>query len=154
MYVPTTFFLEKVLAALIDHAIAGPYSGPLDGIFLGLGQFPTPTLNPSQSLSAITEATYTGYARQAVVWHGPYASGVYDQSIQSTSLFFTPTDGVVPNQITSIFVADAITAGHLLLSQILPNGPVFLNGVDNLLSLALSFQMLANTNFGSAVIIA
>lgn len=153
MWVVTTVLLERILAALIDHAIAGPYSGPLDGLFLGLGQFPTPGLNPSQDLTAITEATYTGYARQAIVWHGPYAIGTYDQSIQSASLFFTPTGSTVGNQITSMFLADAVTAGNLLASQLLPGGPVFLNGTDNTLPLAVVFQLLTATNFGRGVLV-
>lgn len=153
MYTPTTFFITKMLAQLIDHAIAGPFNGVLDGAFLGLGQFPTQSLNPKQDLSAITEATYAGYARQPVVWHGPYAKGNYDQAIQSAALFFTPTGSGVSNQITSLFLADAITAGNLLLSEPLPGGPIFLNNPDNTFSLSLVFQMLTGTNYGDAVVI-
>ncbi len=153
MWVVTTVLIERILAALIDHAVVGPYSGPLDGLYLGLGQFPTATLNPSQALADITEATYTGYARQAVVWHGPFAVGTYDQSIQTASLFFTPTGTTIGNQITSMFLADALTAGNLLMSQVLPNGPVFLNGPDNTLPLAVIFQLLTATNFGRGVVV-
>ena len=67
VYVPTNFFLNKLLAQTILHAQAGPYSGVLDGMFLGLGQIPTQTLSPSQGLTSITEANYTGYAGQPVV---------------------------------------------------------------------------------------
>lgn len=151
MYVPTTAFIIKVLAALIDHAIAGPYSGPLDGLYLGLSKNPTPTLNPSQGLASITEANYDGYARQAVVWHGPHSLGTYDQAIISGSLNFVPTGSVVGNQIVGMFLADALTAGNLLLSELLPNGPVFLNTPDNLLALAVNFQLLTATNFGDVV---
>lgn len=153
MYVPTTFFLEKMLAQLIDHAIAGPFSGVLDGTFVGLAQVPSSTLNPSQGLSALTEANYNGYARQAVTWHGPYTDGMGQQAIQSAASYFTPTDDLVPNQITMMFLADALTAGNLLLSEVLPGGPIFLNGPSNAFGLSVVFQLPAGANFGDAVII-
>lgn len=153
MYVPTTFFLEKLLAQLIDHAIAGPYSGVLDGLFLGLAQFPSTTLNPGDGLSKLTEATYTGYARQAVTWHGPYTDAAGQQAIQSAADYFTPTDAVTPNQITMMFLADASTSGNLILSEVLPGGPIFLNGPANAFSMSVIFQLPNGSNYGDVVVI-
>lgn len=153
MYVPTTFFLNKLLAQLIDHAIAGPYSGVLDGLYLGLAQFPSSTLNPAQGLSALTEATYTGYARQAITWRGPYTRGVDTQTIQSDALYFTPTDAITPNQITMMFLADALTDGNLILSEVLPGGPIFLNGPENAFGISAVFEIPTDANYGDAVII-
>jgi hypothetical protein len=153
VYVPTNFFLEKLLAQLIDHAIAGPFSGVLDGTFVGLAQFPSTTLNPSDGLSALTQATYSGYARQPIVWHGPYTDGAGQQAIQSGNLYFQPTDALTPNQITMMFVADALTGGNLLFSEVLPGGPIFLTDATTAFGLSVVFQLPANANFGDAVII-
>jgi hypothetical protein len=153
VYVPTTFFLEKLLAQLIDHAVSGPYSGVLDGLYLGLGQTPTGTLNPSQGVSAITEATYDGYARQAITWHGPYTDALGAQAVQSAALYFTPTDATIHNSITSMFLADAITAGNLILSEIMPGGPIGMSGPANAFSIAVVFQMASGNDYGDVVVI-
>lgn len=153
MYVPTNFFLNKLLSQCIDHAVAGPFSGVLDGLFLGLGQFPTGTLTPDQGLSAITEASYTGYARQAVTWHGPYIDGRGNIAIQSAADFFVPTDSVVTNTITSMFLADALTAGNLILSEVLPGGNIILNGPTTAFGLSVIFQLPVGTDYGDVVVI-
>lgn len=153
MYVASTFFLEKLLAQLVDHAVVGPFSGVLDGTFCGLGQTPTGTLTPSQGLSAIKEADYDGYNRLPIVWKGPYLDVAGNSKLQADGLFFTPTDAVKPNQITSVFIADAVTAGNLLISTILPNGPIWLNGPQNAFALSLLFQLLATGNYGDVIVI-
>lgn len=153
MYVMSYFLLAKMLAQLIDHAIAGPFSGVLDGCFVGLAKSPTGQLNPSQGLSAITEANYSGYARLPLTWHGPYQSPTGNESIQADGNYFVPTDALVSNQITGMFVADALTAGNLLLSQQLPGGPVFLSNPTTAFSLSLIFQLQSLSNFGSVLVI-
>lgn len=153
MYVPTTFFLQKLMAQLIDHAVAGPFSGVLDGIFIGLGQSPTGTLTPSQPLSAITEANYNGYARLPVTWKGPYVDSAGSAKVQADGLYFNPSDSLKPNQITSMFAVDALTAGNLLFSEVLPNGPIWLNGPTNAFSLSVLFQLPNGTNYGDVVVI-
>lgn len=153
MYVPSLFFLEKALAALIDHAIAGPYSGPLDGVFVGLSQFPTPMLTPNQGLAQITEADYTGYARLPLTWLGPYQNPLGNYAIQADGAYFTPTDSVTPNQIVGMFVADALTAGNLLFSEPLPGGPIFLEGPANAFSLSVIFQLATGSNYGDVIVV-
>lgn len=54
-----------MLQALIDHALAGPFSGPLDGLLLGLATDPAPTVDQDKVLADYTEATFSGYARSA-----------------------------------------------------------------------------------------
>jgi hypothetical protein len=153
VYVPTNFFLEKLLAQMIDHAVAGPFSGVLDGLFLGLGQIPTGTLNPNQGISSITEATFDGYARLAVTWSGPYTDGMGQQAIQSHSIYFTPTGSTTPNTITSMFLADALTAGNLILSEVLPGGNIILNGPTTAFGMSVVFQLPNGSNYGDVVII-
>jgi hypothetical protein len=153
VYVPTNFFLQKLLTQLIDHAVAGPYSGLLDGTYLGLGQQPTGTLNPTQGLSAITEATYDGYARLPLTWHGPYQPQIGQATLQADGSFFAPTGSVVTNQITSMFVADALAAGNLLFSEVLPGGVIPMIGVTSGFGLAVLFQLAFGNNYGDVVVI-
>jgi hypothetical protein len=153
VYVPSNFFLEKLLAQCIDHAVAGPFSGVLDGLYLGLGQIPTGTLSPSDGVSAITEATYDGYARLPITWKGPYTDGAGQQAIQSGAEYFTPTGSTTANTITTMFLADALTAGNLILSEVLPGGPYFLSGPTTALGMAVVFQLPQGSNYGDVVII-
>lgn len=153
MYVPSRFLLNKLMTQLIDHAVAGPFSGVLDGIFMGLYIAPTPGLTPQSTMNNITEATYTGYARQAVVWHAPYIDPANAESIQAASLIWQPTDGVTPNQITGIFVADANAAGNLLLSSRLPGTGIPLGDATMAFGAALLFQLSYTGDYGDVQII-
>ncbi len=153
MYVPTNFFLQKLLAQLIDHAVAGPYSGLLDGTYVGLGQQPTGTLTPNQGLSAITEANYDGYARLPLTWRGPYQTLSGSATLQADNVFFQATDTTVPNQITTMFVADALTAGNLLFSEVLPGGIIPMIAPTSAFGMAVLFQLALGTNYGDVIII-
>jgi hypothetical protein len=150
VYVPSIFFLDKVLSQLLDHAIAGPFSGVLDGCFVGLGQFPTPTLGPNNVIADITEANYDGYARLPLTWRGPYLNPLGQPSIQADGNYFVPT---VSNQIVMMFIADALTAGNLLLSTPLPGGPVFLSNPTTAFALSQVFQLLTGNNYGTPIVI-
>lgn len=153
MYVPTNFFLQKLLSQLVDHAVAGPFSGVLDGTFIGLGQQPTGQLNPDAGLSAITEANYDGYARLPLTWRGPYRVISGSAKLQADNVFFQATGAVVANQITSMFVADALTAGNLLFSEVLPGGIIPMTGPTSAFGLAVLFQMAFGADLGDVVVI-
>jgi hypothetical protein len=138
---------------LVDHAVAGPFSGVLDGVFIGLGQAPTGTIKPSDTLAAITEADFDGYARLALTWKGPYIDPAGAAKIQADGNYFACTDATKPNQITSMFVADALTAGNLLFSEVLPGGPIWMNALGNAFSLSVLFQLPVGVNYGDVVVI-
>lgn len=152
MFVVQNTLAAKLLQAAIDHAIAGPFSGALDGVFVGLSIAPTGTLAPNSPFTAIHEAGYTGYARQPVVWRPPYIETGGANAVQSAQTYWTPTDSVLPQTITGMFVADAITAGNLLLSEMFAV-PQPLGGPQNAFSLALIFALAANSNYGGSTII-
>lgn len=147
MLVPSYALLNKLLTQSIQHAVAGPFSGCLDGVFIGLSVAPTTGLTPSSVLAAIHEATFTGYARQAVVWHPPYIESGGAEAIVSSSTYWTPTDGVTPNTITGMFLADALTNGNLLASEQFAV-PQPLAGPSNAFSLSLVVQLLASIGYG------
>lgn len=151
MYVVSTYLLNLLLTEMI--AASGTVIGALHGAFLGLAQFPSTTLNPSQGLSALTEADYNGYARQALTWSGPYTDASGQKAVQSNALYFAPTDALKPNQITMMFVASAVTAGNLLYSEVLPGGPIFLNDATNAFGISSVFQLPNGANYGDSVII-
>lgn len=67
--ITTRALKQSILQALIDHAIAGPFSGPLDAIKIGLATGLTAPLDENLTLAGVTEASFTGYARTtAAVW--------------------------------------------------------------------------------------
>ncbi len=152
MLVAQQALLTKILAQLIEHAVAGPYSGALDGVFIGLSKPPTGTLTSNSPFTAITEANYDGYARQPIVWRAPYVEIGGAISLQSAQTYWTPTDTLIQNTINGMFVADALTAGNLLASEIFAV-PQPLAGPQNAFSLALIFALGANNNYGGSVII-
>jgi hypothetical protein len=152
MLIPMNVLLTKLLNAAIDHAVAGPFSGPLDGVYIGLSIAPTTAQAPVSTLSNITEAGFTGYARQLVVWHPAYDEAGGAIAIQSSSTYWTPSDAVLPETITGMFLADAIVAGNLLAAEMFAV-PQPLAGPSNAFSLAVLFAQPPNSNYGGATII-
>ncbi len=152
MLIATNVLLQKLLQDAIDHALAGPYSGGLDGVFVGLSIAPTTGQSPDSTMADITEANYDGYARQAVVWHPPYVEQGGANAVQSASLYWTPTDSTKPNTIVGMFLADANVAGNLLASEFF-TAPQALAGPQSAFSLSLIFALAANTGFGGSTII-
>jgi hypothetical protein len=116
MWVVSQTFLQALAAWLIESSSSGATAGPLEAVYCGLYISPTPVLNPKSLLAAITEATYTGYARKLITWFPPYVSSAGPVALEGGALHFSPTDAVTPNNITGVFLADALTAGHLLMS--------------------------------------
>jgi hypothetical protein len=143
--------LEKILNQSADHAVAGPFSGCLDGVYVGLSVAPTTAQNPNGVLANIHEATYTGYARQLLVWHPAYIEPAGSVAIQSASLYWTPTDAVVPNIITGLFLADAITVGNLLGAEQFDVGQN-LGGPSNAFSSTVLVQLLTTLGYGFSTI--
>lgn len=152
MFIPSQYFLNKLLAQLADHAVAGPFSGILDGVYLGLN-IGTTMLRPPNTMADITEAGYTGYVRQLIVWHPPYVEGVAVATMQSAGLYFQPSDGVTPQTVTGIFLADASTAGNLLLSEPLAGGSINMFSAQNAFSVALRFQLDPADDYGGGTVI-
>jgi hypothetical protein len=141
-------YMALLAAALTNHTVAGNFSGPLYGSFLGLYIAPTPVLTPANVLADITPANYTGYARQALAWNPPFINQAGLQDVQSGSLFFAPTDAVTPNTITGCFIASAVTAGILLASAPFPAPGVALAGPTNALSLLIDALLDFGANWG------
>ena len=112
--------LIDVIATILTQASATTV-GPLHGSYVGLATAITPS-GPDTLMSAVTEATYTGYARVALAaWGAQYRIGDSGQGQDSALADFQPSDAVAPNQINAVFIADAATAGNLQAFYLLPN---------------------------------
>lgn len=80
-----------------DHAVAGPFSGALDGAKLMLF---TNAITPSNTnvVADLTVPLYTGYAAQAVTWGPVVDLGGGTYGITSNLATFQPTGGT-PNDV-------------------------------------------------------
>jgi hypothetical protein len=148
VWVPTQHFLQGLAAAAIANVASGGYTGPLKTAYLGLCIAPTPAFNQLSLITTITEANYDGYARQEIMWGTTYQSSSQLQVIPGGSLVFQPSDSTVPNTITGAFIADALTAGNLLMGLLLPPPGVPLDSAEAALELLVRFGLDFNGNWG------
>jgi hypothetical protein len=114
MWVVTKYMLELMLLELAEIASSLSALGPLDVVYVGLATAPTPPPTNVTKMSDITEATYTGYARQLVVWYPPFIEAAGPYALEAHSMNFNPLDAVTPNTITGVFLADSLTGGNYL----------------------------------------
>jgi hypothetical protein len=147
MWQVTTFFLLRVAQQLI-HAAAGAGAGALNAVWMGLAQPPTGALNQYSTLAQITEANYDGYSRQQVVWFPPWISVAGPELLTAQDLWFSPSDALVSNQITWIFLADAFYAGNLLMAAPVPNPGVNLSSPAQALKVQAQFALPFTQIFG------
>lgn len=136
MWVPTQRLLELMAAAAVQHTVSGNYSGPLYTAYLGLCIAPTPAFTQNSVLANITEANYTGYARQQIVWGATYQTVQSLQVIPGGLLTFQPSDAVTPNTITGVFIMDAVTVGNLLAGLLFTGGGYPLPNANTALEIA------------------
>lgn len=129
MWTVTAAFLAQVLADIIGSGMS-PSGGVLGAAWLGLYIAPTTPITPRSTLANITEATYDGYARQEVVWYAPYTDLSGPQTLTGHTLEYAPSDATVPNVITGLFLASAVTGGTLWMAaaQASPGYPLQMPG--------------------------
>ena len=109
-----TTFLENRILSFIFKNNAASFSTPGDSIYVGLATAVS-NFNDSTGESgdpAITEATFTNYARQQVVaaaWTLT-AESADTQSCKNTNSIDFPASGGTSNTITHVFITTAATA--------------------------------------------
>lgn len=151
MWQVTFLFLFRALVDLIE-SVPGSYKGVLNTAWMGLYQPPTAPIGPSATLAAITEANYDGYARQLVAWFTPIQSSAGPEIVYGQNLVFQPTDSLVPNTITGVFLADAIYGGALLMAAALPFPSIVLAGPQNATVIKPTFQLPTLQIYGGPVV--
>lgn len=120
MQIQTKAITRILATSALQHVVAGNYTGALYGAYLGLFTAISPPASPDSVLADLTEATFAGYARQAVTWAAETDSSDGFAQLLGGLLSFTPTDAVTPNTIVGVFLASAITAGTLWSLEMLP----------------------------------
>jgi hypothetical protein len=124
MWIATRYLLNLMLMELAEQTGSGASLGPLFNCYVGLSTAPTPPPTSITHMSDITEANYTAYARQLVVWYPPFIQAAGPYALEGHSLNFQPSDGVTPNVITGVFLADALAGGNYLCGLSLGAVPV------------------------------
>lgn len=147
--VPTRVMLADILAVL-TQAAAGA-AGPLHAVFMGLYVAPTPLPSVNLVMADITEASFTGYVRQAIVWGPAYIAQAGFEAMDAGSLHWQPSDAVAPNTVAGFFIASASTAGILLAACKLDTA-VALPDAFHLLDLLARWFLDPAANYGDAVV--
>lgn len=152
MWQVTAAFLAQILADMVGSGMS-PSGGVLSSAWLGLYVAPTTPITSRSTLVNIIEATYDGYARQEVVWYPPYTDVSGPQTLTGHTLEYAPTDSTVPNVITGLFLASAITGGTLWAGQAqgTPGYPLQMAG--QAMVLVPQFQLGYQLVYGGAQII-
>jgi hypothetical protein len=127
---------------------SAPYDGPLAFVWVGLYQAPTSPILPTSTLASITEATYDGYARQEVVWNPEFISQAGLVTKKGQNMYFSPSDATVPNLITGVFLASALSGGSLIAAAVAPV-PIALNDPTNALFIVPVLSLPSSPVYGS-----
>lgn len=152
MWTVTLVFLARLMAAITRGGGAGT-PGPLFNVWLGLYQAPTSPITPQSTLANITEASYDGYSRQLVTWFPAFVAQAGPELLTAQDLFFSPTDALVVNMITGVFIADAFYGGNLLAAAVLPLPGVQLTGPGRAIKVQPQYSQQFLQIYGSPAVV-
>jgi hypothetical protein len=91
----------------------------------------SPAITKQMLLGALTQATFSGYASQALTWSAATRNEVNNMSTRSSLVSWIPTDGVTPNVITGYAIVDS-TGAVLLAVEMLPAPVSLVDAFSNL----------------------
>jgi hypothetical protein len=106
--------------------------------------------NKQTLLAALTEASYTGYARQTATWSTPARNENNFMSTRSLLMSWQPTDGVTPNTIYGYAILNP--AGTVLLAVELLPVPVGLVDAFSYLGIVSEYTP-ASSNPGQCTVV-
>lgn len=150
-WVWTFYGLAQAMDDLTEVGASPVGSGILQNAWMGLGQLGTPAPSPGLLIGDIVEANYDGYARQAVVWFPTFVALANAQTVESHNLYFAPTDLTVPNTITTIFLATALTGGALIMAAALVP-PFVITAPEAAMIVKAVFQLPFTPTYGGPVV--
>jgi hypothetical protein len=145
-------YQRLALAAQWNHTVAGNFSGPIYGAYAHLVTAFTGTPNDSTAWADVTEATYDGYAPQALVLPTATLDTVSGSEGMCDLQTWTPTGSVTPNVIVGIVYTDNAVGGNVLGIDLLPS-PAGLEGVDTGFGSVTLIDLPWSTNGRPAVIV-
>lgn len=128
----TLRMVQAALNTLLTDSLIAAGTNP-KGVFntVYLGLFTAwPGFNLTRVRADLTEASYTGYVRQLVVWGTPTFDPNGRPSVYGGGLTFESTDAVTPNTVIGAALYDAATNGNLLALAAF-NNPVALAAAGN-----------------------
>lgn len=142
---PTKVLLDAMLKAL------GSESTSLGNASLGLCKAPfTPTVN--LAIADITEANYSGYARQGLgTTTTTFTGGDGKEYVEFTTLRFQPTDTVTVNTVYGLFLVLASDTTKLADSDAF-TAPIPMSGPSNQITITPRFGLDPAANYGLNVI--
>jgi len=148
----TQIFLIRWLQWLSEAGGVSPGIGPLDKVWVALGLAGSPNVGPFTQLSDLTEASYHGYARQQVAWYPVYQSTDGNVTLEGGSLFFAPTDSVLSQTVSLIFLVDALTGGTLLAGAAIPLPGVVMSNPLSVVKVLPNFKLGFAPVYGGVVL--
>lgn len=134
MMTPTPALLKLLLLNETEHALAGPFSGALDALKVGLS---LGALTPGVDIvfaTDITLPTYTGYAAQTCTWTAAYLADDGNYAVNGGLHNFIPTDGASPCTVLSVYL---YLTGSPNTVMAVENLAVPVNMVDSFTNLAI-----------------
>lgn len=142
MIVLNNVLLKLILSNEKAHAVAGPFSGALDGLkaFLFTNVI---SPDPSNLWSDMTEPTYPGYAQQAITWGVVHSRPDGSYAIDTQLLTFQMSDATVPTTVQGWGLVLDGTPDVLYAAELLATPAVLVNADQTL-------QLVGQVALGSA----
>jgi hypothetical protein len=149
--VPTIELIRDLAKAADLNDPSGSASGPLKGAKIALYTALAAQPSVNSVWTDLTEATYTGYARQSATWTGPFdtAGG---SALVSGSTAWTPTDSASPQSILGYALVTTDTPPHLLALENFP-APIPFQGPMDGFTLLVQAGMINVNNLGTAAVV-
>lgn len=152
MKIKSRRYQRLALAAQWNHTVAGNFDGPIHGAYAHLVTAFAATPSDQTDWADVTEATYDGYAPQALVLPVTPLDTVTGPEGMCDLQTWTPTGAVTANVIVGIVYTDNAVAGNVLGIDLLDN-PIGLQGVDTGFGSVTLIDLPWSTNGKPAVIV-
>lgn len=114
MQIKSKYYQRLAVAAQWAHVASGTFSGPMYGAYAHLATAFSSTPNDSTVWADVTEATYDGYAAQALT----LPAAEIDTTVAATGICgmqtWVATGSVTPNVVVAIVYTDNAVGGNVL----------------------------------------